>query len=460
MAKRAAPSLPVSPATKRLSEYMAAARRRKLPAGVAEITKHHILDTLAAIVSGSRLTPGERAISFVRRQGGVKEATVIGAKFQTSAINAALANGIMAHADETDDSHYFSNIHAGSMIVPSALAIAERQGSSGTEFMRAVALGYDVGARTNLVLTYEALRNHLYNSHSFGGTFGAAAAAGVQLGFNARQMRHLLSYAAQQVGGIRSWVRDPEHVEKAFAVGGMAARNGTTAALMIEDGFTGVDDVFSGEPNYFDIYVDNPKRRALTDKLGKLYEVTRTNIKKWSVGSPIQAALDATDALIREHGFTADDIETITATLPKFSARTVDNRAVPNISVQHLIALLVVDGTVTFLSSHDFARMNDAKVKAVHKKIALKGDLVLEKARPPRQAIIEIKPKVGKKVRRHVRAVRGTAANPMNRAEVEAKATDLLTPILGKARTKKLIAAIWTLEKVKTVRSLRKLLTT
>ena len=438
---------------------MANSQRRKLPSHAVEVTKHHILDTLAAIVSGSRLTPGEHAISFARSQGGIKEATVIGTKFRTSAINAALANGTMAHADETDDSHYYYNIHAGSMIVPSALAVAERQGSSGQEFMRAVALGYDIGARTNLVLTYAALRQHLYNSHSFGGTFGAAAAAGAQLGLDAQRMRYLLSYAAQQVGGIRSWVRDPEHVEKAFAVGGMAARNGVTAALMVDDGFTGVDDVFAGKPNYFDIYVKDPKRRELTNQLGKRFEITRTNIKKWTVGSPIQAALDATDALVRKHNITADDIKNLVATLPKFSARTVDNRAVPNINVQHLIALLIVDGTINFHSSHDFARMNDPKVKVMRKKISLKGNLALEKARPPRQAIIEISLKTGKKIKLHVRAVRGTADNPMNRAEVEAKAYDLLMPVLGPKRARELIKSIWTLEGIKDIRDLRRLLT-
>jgi 2-methylcitrate dehydratase PrpD len=345
------------------------------------------------------------------------------------------------------------------MIVPAALAMAERQRSSVPDLLRAVALGYDIGARTNLVLTYEALRKHLYNSHSFGGTIGAAAAAGMQLGLDAQRMRYLLSYAAQQVGGLRTWVRDPEHVEKAFAVGGMGARNGVTAALLVEDGFTGVDDVFAGKPNYFDIFVENPKRSELTDRLGKRFEVTRTNIKKWSVGSPIQAALDATHALIRKHGFKPGDIEKVVAHLPKFSAVTVDNRAVPNISVQHLIALMIVDGTVTFRSSHDFARMNDPKVAAMRGKVALKGVLALEKAKPARQAKVEIFPKAGKKVSEHVRAVRGTAANPMTRAEVEAKAYDLTAPVLGAARAKKLIAAIWSLEATEDIRALRPFLT-
>ncbi|MEX2452079.1 MAG: hypothetical protein WD407_14575, partial [Rhodospirillales bacterium] len=184
-----------------------------------------------------------------------------------------------------------------------------------------------------------------------------------------------------------------------------------------------------------------------------------TNIKKWSVGSPIQAALDAAHALIAEHGLKPGDIERVVAHLPKYSARTVDNRAVPNISVQHLIALMIVDGTVTFHSSHDFARMKDPKVVAVRKKIDLKGVLALEKAKPARQAKVEMYLKNGKKVSRHVRAVRGTAANPMTRAEVEAKAYDLTAPVLGTARAKKLIATIWSIETIKDIGALRPFLT-
>ena len=450
---------PLSPATKRLSEYMAKARRQKIPAKAAEKTKHHILDTLAAIISGSRLLPGERAISFIKKQGGVKEATVIGTKLKTSAINAALANAIMAHADETDDSHFLANMHPGSVIVPTAWAMAERQGANGADLLRSVTLGYDIGARVNMVLGAVNMRKHSYDSHSFGGNFGGAAAAGLYMGFNASQMRQLLSYAAQQTSGIRTWGRDPEHVEKAFVFSGMAARNSVTAALMIEDGYTGVEDVFYGDPNYFDIYVEKPNRRALTDQLGKRFEVIRTNIKRWSVGSPAQAALDATQDLIDRYGFKADDIDKIEITLTDHGAKTVDNRDMPDICAQHLVAMMFVDGTATFKSTHDYKRMKDPKILALRKKVTLKGSMKLEHATPPRQGIVSVTPKNGKKVTSHTRAVRGTADNPMTRDEVETKAFDLIAPILGKKRSKKLIAKIWGLEKVKNVRKLRELLT-
>ncbi len=131
----------------RLSAYIVAAGDRQLPQVVSEKAKHHILDTIGAIVSGSRLKLEDWQSDSIRTQGGTSEAKVIGTDILTTAINAAMANGYMAHADETDDSHAPSLTHPGCAIVPAALAMAERQNASGEAFLRAVVLGYDVSAR-------------------------------------------------------------------------------------------------------------------------------------------------------------------------------------------------------------------------------------------------------------------------------------------------------------------------
>ena len=165
-----------------LSAYIAAALRRPLPPAVVEKTKHHVLDTIAAMVSGSRLAPGKKAIGYVKTLGGIKEACVIGSNIITTAVNAALANGMLGHADETDDSHAPSLTHPGCGIVPGALAMAERERRNGAVFLRAVALGYDVGCRLTQSLDAYEFRNDGHSTHSFGPMFGAAAAAGALVG--------------------------------------------------------------------------------------------------------------------------------------------------------------------------------------------------------------------------------------------------------------------------------------
>ncbi len=448
----------ISPTMRRLSEYIAAAVRRPLPPEVVEKTKHHVLDTIAAMVSGSQLLPGRKAIGYVKTLGGVREASVIGSDFITTAVNAALANGMLAHADETDDSHAPSLTHPGCGIVPAALAMAERERQSGTALLRAVALGYDVGCRLTQSLDAYQFREDGHSTHSFGPMFGAAAAAGALARLSEREVRHLLSFTAQQAAGVSCWMRDGEHIEKAFDFGGMPARNGVAAATMVAHGFTGVDDVFAGERNFFVAYGRKPDPSLLTLGLGATYEIINTNIKRWSVGSPIQAPLDSLSELIREQGFKAADVEKLVVRVAHQGANTVDNRDMPDICLQHMCAVMLMDGKVTFESSHDEKRMGDRRVLALRSRIELLGDDSLSAALPSRQGIVEVTLKGGRTLRHHTKGVRGSAENPMTRAEVDEKSYDLMAPIIGKAKARKLCDALWKLEKVRDLRALRPLL--
>ncbi|MBI3937431.1 MAG: MmgE/PrpD family protein [Betaproteobacteria bacterium] len=457
-------STEISPLMKKLSGYIARAPQKPLPKAVVEKTKHHVLDTVAAMVSGARLLPGRKAISYVKTLGGAKEACVIGSKHVTTAVNAALANGMLAHADETDDSHAPSLTHPGCGIVPAALAMAERERRGGQALLRAVALGYDIGCRLTMALHPYEFREAGHSTHSFGPMFGAAAAAGALAGINADQARYLLSYTAQQVSGVSCWMRDEEHVEKAFDFGGMPARNGVTAATMVAAGFTAVEDVFSGERNFFVAFDETrrigkaPVPETLTRGLGETYEIVNTNIKRWSVGSPMQAPLDSLLELIRAHGLRADDVEKVVVRVSHQGANTTDNRAMPDICMQHMCAVMLLDGMVTFASAHDEKRMADPRVLAVRSRIELRGDDELTRAMPSRQGVVELKLKDGRGLRHHTTAVRGTAQNPMTRAEVDEKCFHLMAPVLGKRRARQLCDAVWAIEKIADMRKLRPLL--
>lgn len=298
-----------SPEMIALSDYMSAARTRALPAEVAEQAKHHLIDTLASMISGSDLPPGEAAQRYIRAHGGKGEATIAGTALTAAPADAALANGMMAHADKTDDSHNPSRSHPGCATVPAALAAAEALGVPGEHFLRAVTLGYDVGTRVVMAMGGAAFSyESSIATHSVAGTFCATAAAACVAGLDARQMRWALDYAAQQSSGIVAWRRDTDHIEKAFVFAGMTAHNGVTAALLVRSGWNGVDDVFSGADNFFQAYAPKANPARLIEKLGESYEITQTDIKKWTVGSPIQAPLDAVEAMRAKHPFEADQV--------------------------------------------------------------------------------------------------------------------------------------------------------
>lgn len=443
----------------RLSRYMVEARTAPLPAEVTRKAKHHILDTLAAMVSGAHLPPGRLAIEYARSRGGTPEAQVVGSSLITDAGHAAMANGLMAHADETDDSHASTGTHPGCAVVPAALAMAERGDRSGRRLLNAVVLGYDVGCRVIRALGYrDRLEQRGFSSHSVGGLFGAAAAAGAATDLDPARLRYLLSYTAQQTSGIPSWVADQDHIEKAFDFAGMPARNGVEAATLVDAGFTGVWNVFEGDRNFFRSFGTDPQPEELLAELGSRYEVMRANIKKYCVGSPIQAAADALANIMERHELGAGGVERMVVTLPVGGARIVNDRHMPDINLQYILSVILLDGHLSFAAAHDVGRMQDPAVLELRGRIELRGDDALVTPESPRQAIVEVTTRGGERLREHVVTVRGTAENPMTTEEVEQKARDLLVPSLGEARAQRLIAAVAELESLGSARELRPLL--
>ena len=439
----------VSDVTHRLSEYMATAAHHELPAAVVEKAKHHIIDTLAAMVSGAPLPAGIKAIDFARGYGGKRVCTVAGSSIQCGPVEAALANGMLAHADETDDSHAPSLSHPGCAVVPAALAAAELFDVSGDRFLRAVALGYDVGPRVTMTLgVREFFRVGHKSTHSVAGVFGAAAAAASVAGLDAQRCRWVLDYAAQQASGISSWQRDPDHIEKAFVFGGMPARSGMTAAYLVAAGFTAVDDVFAGPDNYLAAFAPQADPRGLIDELGDRYELLRSNIKKWSVGSPIQAPLDAIAAIRERTPFQLGDVRKVVVHVGDLEARVVNNRSMPDVCLQHMVAVMLRDGTVSFEAAHDKARMSDPEIRQLRSAVELVEDEELGRRLPNREAVVRIELRDGRTLNEHVKAVRGTPANPMSGAEVNAKCADLLAPVLGTERSTELIEEVRSLERI------------
>ena len=449
----------ISPVMATLSGYMAGAKERALPPDVIDKAKHHILDTFAAMLSGSELPPGRAALALARAQAGRPSSTVVGSNVLTGPIDAALVNGLLAHSDETDDSHGPSQSHPGASIVPAALALGEDIGISGQHYLRAVTLGYDIGPRLTMALGGPSFRDETRRStHAFAGTFGSAAAAGCVAGLSQEQMRWLLDYASQQAGGYAIWGRDTDHIEKGFVFGGMPARNGVTAALLVRAGWNGVDDVFSGEDNFFRVNAPKGNPSLLVEDLGERYEIINTDIKKWTVGTPIQAPLDAIENIRKKRPFEADEVKEVVVRLAPSVGSVVDNRDIPDICLQHMIAVMLIDKTASFHAAHDKPRMQDATVLRQRKKVRYVPDAALATLLPARVAVVEVTLNDGMQLSDRVEAVRGTVRNPMSRNEVVDKARDLIAPVIGTASAQKLIDSVLGLETIKEIRALRPLL--
>jgi 2-methylcitrate dehydratase PrpD len=434
--------------TGRLAAYMVASRDRALPDRVLLDAKQRILDTVAAMVSGSALSPGVMATRFIRTQGGMAEASIIASSVRTTAINAALVNGMLAHADESDDFEPVTKAHPASATVPAALAMSEREHRGGSEMIRAVALGYDVGCRFLLALGPDLVRRTHRGAEGYSATMGAMATAASLARFDEKAMRYAISYGAQQVSGLWSWVEDNDHIEKAFDFGGMGARNGVTAAVMVQAGFTGVHDVLGGTHNLIQALSTEPKPEALLADLGSRYFVSESGIKTFPVGYPNQAPLDALLKLAREHDLSPAKVDRIVVHLPEDAVGIVSNSSMTDVNCQYLMATALVDGGISFSHAHSREHMAEPQIRAAMERVKVIGDPKLNDPAAPRGGLVEVVLKDGRTVSRHTRFPPGTKENPVDSETLNAKARDLMVPILGRERTEAAIRQLNGLEQV------------
>ena len=358
--------LPISEIMTRLSTYMSQARDRALPDDVLEKAKWHVLDTIAAMVSGSELTPGRAAIAFARAYGGKEVATVVGDTIVCGPIEAALVNGTMAHADETDDT-LAGPWHPGCNVVPAALALGEQFGTSGTHFVRAVVLGYDVGTRL-LAAILPGLANSHKLSYGIGGVFGAAAAAGCAASLNAQQMRWLISYTAQQSSGIESFPRDLDHRKRASsspAWGAQRRHVGLVGPCRLECGErhpVGARQLPERQRGQGQRRCGRRKaRRALRRDAHEHQALDRGATDP----RPARRGRGAPQAAAHR----SDQIQEIVVRYAPGSI--TDNSGPSDINVQHALAVMLVDKTVTFRSIHDKARMQDPVIVGLRGKVRL-----------------------------------------------------------------------------------------
>ena len=441
--------------THSLAAYIASARDLPLPDEVVLQAKHHILDTFAAMISGSRLKPGEVIRGYVQSEGGLEHAQVVGSSLRTSATLAALANGTSAHADETDDSHAASGTHPGCAVVPAALALAEKLACDGTAFLKAVVAGYDIGCRVGRALNPTSLSTTGRSSRGLGNVFGACAAAASLARLSADLVGCALAYSAQQAAGIGSYIRAEEHIEKALVLGGLPARNGVTAVELAGAGASGAADPFHGERSFLQAYAPDPQAHELVHELGEHFEIAQTSIKKYCVGSPIQAPVEALFDIMSEYQLSAEDVERMTVRVPERRASTVDNRRMPDVNLQHILALALVHGKLTFDAVHSDDATKDPSIQSIQSRIQLLPDPSLLESVSPRQVRLDVLTRGGKTLTKHLLTYRGTPENPASTREVEDKARELILPVIGKARTDRLTQCIKHLEQIKDMRELR-----
>ncbi|WPU09519.1 MmgE/PrpD family protein [Pseudarthrobacter oxydans] len=457
-----------APVTTALARHITEAKNRPLSPEIADRAKQHLLDSLVAMISGSTLRPGKLAIAYAESRGGTGESSIIGGT-RTNPELAAFANAMCAHADETDDVNNRARIHPGASIVPAAVSIAEALDSRGSELLAAVSLGYDVAGAVNVGAwrTMEAMDQSPRTSHGLGQTFGAAAAAAFLSGLTMEQNRHVLSYSAQQVAGISTIYRDPEHIGKAFTTAAHQAHAGVRSVELVRFGFTGVHDTFDKSPNVFDAFGEEGSVDRMLQDLDQTRHVTKTDIKQYPIGGPIQPAAQALEHLINTESLRADNVRSIEVRLPPFLAYIIKDRPMPDINLKYIMSILLLEGRITFDNSHDYERFYSEPVKEIMSRVRVVGDpdlvptdeYIAENGRAWR-AIVTVETRDGRTLTERVDACRGAGSNPISWDRLSTKAHMALLGIMTEGQIDDLIKWVQDVDTASSTRDLTTFLAT
>ncbi|MCA3261685.1 MAG: MmgE/PrpD family protein [Telmatospirillum sp.] len=437
-----------------VAAHAAAAAATDYPRDVLEKGKLQLLDTLAAIVSGAALEAGIAGQRYAASLDGRPDATILGTALRAPLSEAVLANGMAAHADESDDSHEESQTHPGCGVVPSAISVAEALGANGARLLRATILGYETTIRFAKAFgAGMTFKQSSMSSHAYGPLFGAGYAAGSLMGFDAERFKILLNYLAQEASGLTTWRRDARHTLKSYVFAGMPAMNGAKCAALVRAGFSGGGDVLEmSDRNMLDAITSHPRPACLTDALGVRHEILETDIKCYPVGYPIAAPLAALEKIIGKHGVGAGETKRVRIYYNEDWYKVIgDKTQMPDVNLRYCMAVTLIDGRLTFDAAHDAERMQDLAVVAVGQRI----DFLGPKPHLARfDAQVEVETSRGTFVADQDRNVLGRAENPMSKAQVQEKALDLLTTVLAADAARELIDMVDRIEEVVDIRRL------
>lgn len=449
-----------SPA-KPLAKYIADSQAAALPPDITDLAKRHFLDTFASLVVSARLKPAQCARNFALFHGGSPGPVHILTTNQTTRLlDAIFANSITAHAAEINDFCPSAFVQPGPPIISTVFALGEFLKASGEALLRAMVAGYEVACRFPKALGLRNLQTAGLSSHGIGPTFGSAAAAASLLKMPPEQVLYVLSYCAQQACGSFNWIRDEEHMEKAFLFAGMPARNGATAALLVHHGFTGVSDPFSGTPNWLlnGTYLgpeSDLDKEKLVRNLGVEFEMPLVGYKRYPVGGPTQPSVEGLLELMKK--VDQGEIDKVIIRMPG-QPDIFDQAVMPALNLRYLASVIMEDGGLSFDTAQSQERMATPSIREKMQRVFLLHDPAQERKPRAESAIVEIILKNGSSERIFVEHVLGFPERPMSRDDVEAKALGLMVPIIGQRKADKLVDMTRHLEAVQDIRAIVPLL--
>lgn len=430
--------------TRQLARYVIESRFEDIPAAARREALRSLLNWTGCAVGGCRHPTIESALAALTEFSGPKQASVLGRGERLDILHAALMNGMSSHVFDFDDTHLKTIIHPSGPVASAILALAERRPVSGAEFLHAFILGVEVECRIGNAV-YPAHYDIGWHITGTAGVFGAAAASGKLLGLNEQQMTWALGIAATQSSGLREMFGT---MCKSFHPG-RAAQNGLTSALLASKNFTSSERGIEAPRGFANVLSTERNYAAITEGLGKTFEVGLNTYKPFACGIVIHPTIDACIQLRREHGLKAQDIERIQVrvhplVLELTGKKTPQFGLEGKFSVYHCAAVAIIHGAAGEKEYSD-ACVQDPAVIALRDRVEAAAD----RGVPEDAAHVTVTLKSGKVLTKHVEHAIGSLEHPMSDADLESKLRGLADGILPTAQTDALIRTCWKIAELK-----------
>jgi 2-methylcitrate dehydratase PrpD len=446
----------------RLAGLAAGTRFDRLSAATVAAARAVTLDTLGAILAGSRLTENARLADLAADRSGSRAATLVGHGRKAEPMLAALANGTAGVSLEMDEGNRWGGGHPAIHVLPATLAIAEELGVDGRRFIEALVAGYEVTSR--LGGASQVLPN--VHSHGTWGTAGAAVAVASLRGHDAAAIRTVINLATS-MSPANSWQPCFEGATIRNLYPGRSNLQGILATHVLECGYTAVHDAPSDL--YGTILGDRFDSDAVVDGVTAedrvaVYRIERNYFKFHACCLYNHPVLDAMHSLVHGQDFSAHDVQRIRVTSLPFVTRMADpspgNMLAAKFSVPYAVAAAVVKGTTDISAFKDAVR-EDSRVRQLAARVEVSGDDTMSLRgghdRPTARVSVELSD--GRVLTREAAIVRGDSANPRPHYELEAKFRALASDALDAARVNAVVEMVARLEHLAEIRDLTALLT-
>lgn len=411
--------------TERYAKLVHDLKYEDLPADVVDKAKLIIRDGLGNQIAASAISePARHVVELIRDWGGKPESSVVGYGFKVPAPLAALCNGMMGHGVELDDAHGSGLIKAGSVMVPTLMALAEANNKSGQDVITALVAGYEVAIRIAKAIN-PGHRQRGFHTTGTVSALGAAAAGAKLLGCDTDGIASAIGLAAMQSAGIQSYLDDP-CMAKPFSPG-KSAFNATMAATMVSRGFTGPKKALECNEGFFNAYCEQIRVSDLLDGLGKNFVIMEVGFKPHAACRYAHGPIDIAQDFYQE-GVRLEDIEQINVQMCELSIRQASKPTPPNLnaamgSTQFGVALALSTGRNGLREYWD-----GFKNPEIHQASAERTTLICEPAygMTGRQAAVELRLKDGRVLRREQQEPKGEPNNPLTQQELADKFSGLV----------------------------------